>query len=211
VVISPFANPAQFAETADLRRYPRDEGRDFELAAELGVDLVFAPSAGEMYPEGFQTWVEVAELGSILEGEFRPGHFRGVATIVLKLLSIVRPARVYFGQKDAQQVEVIRRLIRDLALDVELRVLPTVRDTDGLALSSRNALLSSDERKRALALSKALATRDPEAARRVLAVSNGLAVDYVEIAEFDPPVLVGAVRVGSTRLIDNVPLEGDRS
>ena len=181
VVMSLFVNAAQFAEAADLRRYPRDEARDLELAAELGVDLVFAPSAGEMYPDEFQTWVEVTELGSILEGEFRPGHFRGVATIVLKLLSIVRPARVYFGQKDAQQVEVIRRLIRDLALDVELRVLPTVRDADGLALSSRNALLSSDERKRALALSKALATGDPEAARRLLAESNGLAVDYVEM------------------------------
>ena len=116
---------------------------------------------------------------------------------------------MYFGQKDAQQVEVIRRMIRDLALDVELRVLPTVRDADGLALSSRNALLSPDERQRALALSRALATRDPAAARNVLAESNGLAVDYIEIADFDPPVLAGAVRVGDTRLIDNVPLEGD--
>jgi pantoate--beta-alanine ligase len=209
VVMSLFVNPAQFADHADLGRYPRDEARDVELAAELGVDLVFAPSADEMYPDGFQTWVEVTELGSILEGEFRPGHFRGVATVVLKLLSIVHPRRVYFGQKDAQQVEVIRRMIRDLALEVELRVLPTVRDPDGLALSSRNALLTNDERTRALALSRALASRDREAARRVLAESNGLAVDYVEIADFEPPVLAGAVRVGSTRLIDNVPLEGD--
>ena len=209
VVMSLFVNPAQFAETADLRRYPRDEARDVELAEEAGVDLVFAPSADEMYPDGFQTWVEVTELGSILEGKFRPGHFRGVATVVLKLLSIVRPARVYFGQKDAQQVEVIRRMIRDLALEVELRVLPTVRDPDGLALSSRNALLSADERNRALVLHRALATRDPDAARRVLAESNGLAVDYVEVADFEPPVLAGAVRAGSTRLIDNVPLEGD--
>ena len=211
VVMSLFVNPAQFAETADLHRYPRDEARDLELAAEIGVDLVFAPSADEMYPDGFQTWVEVTELGSILEGEFRPGHFRGVATVVLKLLTIVRPARVYFGQKDAQQVEVIRRVIRDLALEVELRVLPIVRDADGLALSSRNALLSTDERKRALALYRALATRDVEAARRMLAESNGLAVDYVEIADFEPPVLAGAVRAGSTRLIDNVPLEGEPS
>jgi pantoate--beta-alanine ligase len=210
VVMSLFVNPAQFADSADLRRYPRDEARDLELAREIGVDLVFAPSTEEMYPHGFQTWVEVTELGSILEGAFRPGHFRGVATIVLKLLSIVRPSHVYFGQKDAQQVEVVRRLIRDLALEVELRVLPTVRDADGLALSSRNALLSADERKRALALSRALATRDPEAARRVLAESNGLAVDYVEIADFEPPVIAGAVRIGSTRLIDNVPLEGDK-
>ena len=209
VVMSLFVNPAQFADSTDLGRYPRDETRDLELAAKVGVDLVFAPSANEMYPDGFQTWVEVTELGSILEGEYRPGHFRGVATVVLKLLSIVRPRRVYLGQKDAQQVEVIRRMIRDLALEVQLRVLPTVRDADGLALSSRNALLSADERKRAIALARALATRDPEAARRVLAESNGLAVDYIEIADFDPPVLAGAVRVGSTRLIDNVPLEGD--
>ena len=209
VVISLFVNPAQFAESADLRRYPRDEARDLELAREIGVDLVFAPSTEEIYPHGFQTWVDVTELGSMLEGEFRPGHFRGVATIVLKLLSIVRPSHIYFGQKDAQQVEVVRRMIRDLALEVELRVLPTVRDADGLALSSRNALLSAEERKRALALSRALATRDPEAARRMLAESNGLGVDYVEIADFEPPVLAGAIRVGSTRLIDNVPLEGD--
>ena len=161
-----------------------------------------------MYPPGFQTWVEVTELGSILEGRFRTGHFRGVATIVLKLFSIVRPDRAYFGQKDAQQVEVIRRLIRDLALEVELRVLPTVRDSDGLALSSRNALLSHDEREAALALPRALATRDAAAASKLLAESNGLVVDYVEVADFDPPVLAGAVRVGSTRLIDNVSLEG---
>ena len=209
VVMSLFVNPAQFADPADLGRYPHDEARDVALAKEIGVDLVFAPSADEMYPEGFQTWVEVTELGSTLEGEFRPGHFRGVATVVLKLISIARPSRVYFGQKDAQQVEVIRRMIRDLALDVELRVLPTVRDADGLALSSRNALLAPEERQRALVLSRALATRDPATARKLLAESNGLAVDYVELADFDPPVLAGAVTVGSTRLIDNVPLEGD--
>jgi pantoate--beta-alanine ligase len=209
VVMSLFVNPAQFQDPNDLGRYPREEEHDLRLAEEAGVDVVFAPSADEMYPPGFQTWVEVTELGSILEGEHRPGHFRGVATVVLKLFSIVRPQRAYFGQKDAQQAEVIRRLIRDLALDVELRVLPTVRDADGLALSSRNARLSPEERRRALALPRALATRDPEAARRVLTESNGLVVDYLEIADFDPPVLAGAVRVGSTRLIDNVPLEGD--
>jgi len=128
---------------------------------------------------------------------------------VLKLLSIVRPTRAYFGQKDAQQVEVIRRLIRDLALEVELRVVPTVRESDGLALSSRNALLSPEERRRALVLSRALATRDREHALAELASADGLEVDYVEIADFDPPVLAGAVRVGSTRLIDNVVLEGE--
>jgi pantoate--beta-alanine ligase len=130
---------------------------------------------------------------------------------VLKLFSVVRPTHAYFGQKDAQQAEVVRRMIRDLALEVELRVLPTVRDADGLALSSRNALLTPQQRRRALALHRALATRDPAAARAVLAESNGLVVDYVELADFDPPVLAGAIRVGSTRLIDNVPLEGDET
>ena len=209
VVMSLFVNPAQFGDSADLTAYPRDEESDLAVAYEIGVDLVFEPSAEEMYPPGFQTWVDVTELGAILEGVHRPGHFRGVATVVLKLLTVVGPDCVYFGQKDAQQVEVIRRMIRDLALGVELHVLPTVRDRDGLALSSRNALLSADERRRALALPRALATRDVAAARALLAESNGLAVDYVELVEdFDPPVLAGAVRVGATRLIDNVPLEG---
>ena len=209
VVMSLFVNPAQFGDSADLARYPRDEERDLELARAWGVDLVFAPTTDEMYPPGFQTWVDVTELGAILEGRFRAGHFRGVATVVLKLLNVVRPTRVYFGQKDAQQVEVIRRLVRDLAVDVELRVVPTVRDDDGLALSSRNAQLSPSERAAALALPRALATRDRDAALAELRSSNGLEIDYVEVADFDPPVLAGAVRVGSTRLIDNVTLEGD--
>jgi pantoate--beta-alanine ligase len=209
VVMSLFVNPAQFGDTADLARYPRDEERDLDLADEAGVDLVFAPSSDEIYQPGFQTWVEVTDLGGMLEGRFRPGHFRGVATVVLKLLNVVEPTRVYFGQKDAQQVEVIRRLIADLAVDVELRVVSTVRDPDGLALSSRNAQLTAEERVAALALPRALATRDRDAALAALASSNGLEVDYVEVADFDPPVLAGAVRVGSTRLIDNVPLEGD--
>jgi len=209
VVMSLFVNPAQFADETDLALYPRDGERDLALAEEAGVDLVFAPFAAEMYPPGFQTWVDVTELGSILEGRFRPGHFRGVATVVLKLFEIVRPQRAYFGQKDAQQAEVIRRMITDLALEIELRVLPTVRYADGLALSSRNVLLSPEERERALALPRALATKDAESARAALAGSNGLVVDYVEVADFDPPVLAGAVRVGSTRFIDNVVLEGD--
>jgi pantoate--beta-alanine ligase len=209
VVMSLFVNPAQFGDEADLARYPRDEARDLAAAQEAGVDVVFAPSAEEMYPPGFQTWVEVTELGSILEGRFRPGHFRGVATIVLKLLTIVRPTRVYFGQKDAQQVEVVRTMIRDLALEVELRVQSTVREPDGLALSSRNVLLSAHERTHALALSQALATRDRATALALLEASNGIEIDYVERADFDPPTLAGAIRVGSTRLIDNVPLEGD--
>ena len=190
VVISLFVNPTQFGVAADLDAYPRDEARDLAVAAEAGVDLVFAPTVEEIYPPGFQTWVDVAELGSILEGEYRPGHFRGVATVCLKLFTIVRPDRVYFGQKDAQQVAVLRRMITDLALDLELRDLPTVRDADGLALSSRNDRLSAAERERALALPRALATRDPERARELL---DGLEVDYVEVAPFDPPVLAAAI------------------
>ena len=206
VVVSLFVNPAQFGDEADLLAYPRDEEHDLAIAAEAGVDLAFCPAASEIYPAGFQTWVDVTELGSILEGVHRPGHFRGVATICLKLFNIVRPNVVYFGQKDAQQVEVIRRLLRDLDLDleIELHVLPTVRDADGLALSSRNALLAPEERRRALALPRALATKDVERARAEL---DGVEVDYVEVAPFDPPVLAAAVRVGAVRLIDNVPLE----
>jgi pantoate--beta-alanine ligase len=206
--MSLFVNPAQFGDGADLACYPRDEAHDLERARAAGVDLVFAPSADEMYPPGFQTWVEVTELGSVLEGTFRPGHFRGVATVVLKLLNVVSPTRAYFGQKDAQQVAVIRRMLRDLALGVELRVVPTVRDADGLALSSRNGLLSPEERTRALSLPRALATRDRDEALARLRAA-GVDVDYVEVADFDPPVLAGAVRVGGTRLIDNVILQGE--
>jgi pantoate--beta-alanine ligase len=205
VVASLFVNPTQFAEAADLDAYPRDEERDRAVAEEAGVDLLFAPSTAEMYPEGFQTWVEVEQLGSILEGAARPGHFRAVATVCCKLFNIVRPQRAYFGQKDAQQVEVVRRLVHDLDLELELRVVETVRDADGLALSSRNVRLSADERELALRLPHALATGDLERARELLA---DLDVDYVEVAPFDPPVLAGAIRVGSTRLIDNVPLKG---
>ena len=204
VVVSLFVNPAQFDEGADLAAYPRDEARDLELAATLGADVLFAPPPEEIYPPGFQTWVDVEQLSRGLEGDHRPGHFRGVATVCLKLFNIVRPQRAYFGQKDAQQVAVVRRLVRDLDLDLEIRSVPTVRDADGLALSSRNGRLSPAERERALALPRALATRDLTAARAALA---DLDVDYVEIADFDPPVLAAAVRVGSTRLIDNVVLE----
>ncbi len=206
VVMSLFVNPAQFGEPADLNGYPRDETRDLELVRGAGVDVVFAPSAAEMYPPGYQTWVEVTELGAQLEGEHRPGHFRGVATVCLKLFTIVRPDLAFFGQKDAQQVEVLRRMIADLHLELELVVVPTVREADGLALSSRNAHLSSEERERSLALPRALATGDPATAREILEAA-GLDVDYVEVAPFTPPTLAAAVRVGTTRLIDNVPLE----
>jgi len=206
VVVSLFVNPAQFSQAADLNGYPRDESRDAGLAADAGVDLLFAPSADEMYPPGFQTWVDVEQLGSVLEGVHRPGHFRGVATVCLKLFNIVRPQLAFYGQKDAQQVAVLQQMIRDLNLELELRVLPTVRDEDGLALSSRNARLSPEERRRALSLPRALATKDAERARELL---RDLDVDYVEVADFEPRVLAAAVRVGDTRLIDNVPLEGD--
>jgi pantoate--beta-alanine ligase len=208
VVASVFVNPAQFAPQEDFARYPRDERRDEQVAAEEGVDFLFVPAADELYPRGYQTWVDVERLSQTLEGEQRPGHFRGVATICLKLFNIVRPRRAYFGQKDAQQALVLRRMVEDLHLDVELRVLPTVRDDDGLALSSRNAYLSPTDRKIALTLPRALETRDRERARKMLA-DAGVETDYVDVLEDDGVrVLAGAIRVGSTRLIDNVPLEG---
>jgi pantoate--beta-alanine ligase len=204
VAASLFVNPAQFGNAAELARYPRDEASDAALAEKEGVDLLFAPAVEELYPPGFETWVDVEQASRGLEGDARPGHFRSVATVCLKLFNIVRPRRVYFGQKDAQQVEVVRRMIGDLDLEIDLRVVPTVRDADGLALSSRNSLLSAEERRAALVFPRALATGDPATARAML---DGLDVDYVEVAPFDPPVLAGAVRVGSVRLIDNVPLE----
>jgi pantoate--beta-alanine ligase len=204
VVASLFVNPAQFAAGEDLERYPRDEERDARLAEEAGVDVLFVPAQDEIYPPGFQTWVEVEQLGAILEGEHRPGHFRGVATVCLKLFNLVRPRRAYFGQKDAQQAAVVKRMVRDLAVPVEIRVLPTVRDADGLALSSRNAYLSPEAHEAALSLPRALAARDR-------ALLDGLEVDYFEEADLEPRVLAAAVRVGNTRLIDNVVLEGDPS
>jgi pantoate--beta-alanine ligase len=202
VVASLFVNPVQFAEGEDFESYPRDEERDARLAEDAGVDVLYVPAAEEIYPPGFQTWVDVEQLGAMLEGEHRPGHFRGVATVCLKLFNLVRPRRAYFGQKDSQQVAVLRRMVRDLAVPVEIRVLPTVRDDDGLALSSRNAYLSADERELALALPRALQARDPS-------LLDGLEVDYFEEADFKPRVLAAAVRVGRTRLIDNVVVEGD--
>jgi pantoate--beta-alanine ligase len=207
VVASLFLNPAQFGPAEDLGRYPRDEKRDAGLAEKAGVDFLFAPPPEEIYPEGYETWVDLEELGRRLEGEFRPGHFRGVATVCLKLFNIVRPARAYFGQKDAQQVAIVRRMVTDLNLKLEIRVVPTVRDKDGLALSSRNAYLSAGEREAAVALPRALATKNEALAREEL---RDLDVDYVEVAHFDGQrVLAAAVRIGDTRLIDNVVLEGD--
>jgi pantoate--beta-alanine ligase len=214
VVVSLFVNPTQFGATEDLSRYPRDETRDAQLAEAEGVDILFTPSVEEMYLEGYATWVDVDETGA--EGAARPGHFRGVATVCLKLFNIVRPQVAYFGQKDAQQAAVLRRMIRDLDVDIDLRVLPTVRDADGLALSSRNANLSEEERHRALALPRALEAgrsahaegSDPVAAART--ALNGVVPDYVEVLDLgDVTVLATAARIGTTRLIDNIVLEGE--
>ena len=204
VVVSIFVNPIQFNQRADFATYPRNLEQDCCLLEEVGTDALFSPEAPEMYPEGFQTAVEVDNVSRPLCGAFRPGHFRGVATVVLKLFSVVRPDRAYFGQKDAQQVAVVKQMVRDLDLDLEIRVMPTVRDPDGLALSSRNAYLSPEQRQRALALPRALATRDPARARELLA---GLDIDYLEVADFNPPVLAAAVRIDGTRLIDNAVLD----
>lgn len=215
VVVSLFLNPSQFNAAEDLARYPRDEGADASVAEAEGVDVLFVPSADELYPPGFDTWVEPGELATILEGAARPGHFRGVATVCAKLFSIVGPRTAWFGQKDAQQVAVVRRMVADLDLPLEVRVVPTVRDPDGLALSSRNVFLSPAEREAALALPRALEAGltayrtggDAVAtARAVLEGERALQAEYVEIAQFDGPTLVAAARVGATRLIDNVPL-----
>ncbi|MDQ3857462.1 MAG: pantoate--beta-alanine ligase [Actinomycetota bacterium] len=222
-VASVFVNPAQFGPGEDFERYPRDEEADVRALAEAGTDVAFFPDVQEMYPPGFKTWVDVAEVSRGLEGDARPGHFRGVATVCLKLFHIVEPDRVYFGQKDAQQVEVIGRMLVDLDLDleVELRVLPTVRDEDGVAMSSRNARLSTEEREAARALPRALfAGADAyrygghpvPVARTVLLGERRLEPEYVEVASWNGKlVLAAAVRAGATRLIDNVVLEESRA
>jgi pantoate--beta-alanine ligase len=220
VVASVFVNPAQFGPDEDFAAYPRDEARDLAELERARVDVAFLPSTDELYPPGFQTWVDVTELAQGLEGDARPGHFRGVATVCLKLFNIVQPDRAYFGQKDAQQAKVVERMIRDLDLEIELRVIPTVRDDDGVALSSRNAYLSAGERQAARALPRALfagerAYRDGgdpvAAAREVLAAEPRVRPDYVELARWNGRlVLAAAVRAGTTRLIDNVVLEGEQ-
>ena len=218
VVATIFVNPSQFSDQSDLANYPCDEARDSQLASGAGVDFLFAPQAGELYPPGFATWVHPGGAADGLEGASRPGHFRGVATICLKFFSIVQPHVAFFGQKDAQQLAVIRQLVRDFNLDLEICAVPVVRDRDGLALSSRNVRLSSNERLRALAIPRALdaglsAYReggDPVAAAREPLAE--LDVDYVAVEHFDgQPTLAIAARVGATRLIDNVPLTADRS
>lgn len=227
VIATIFVNPTQFGRHEDLGRYPRTPAPDRRLLEAAGCDLLFAPRAAAMYPAHFDTWVSPGDLGLILEGASRPGHFRGVATVCLKLFTICRPHLAYFGQKDFQQTVVLRRLCSDLNLDLKLRVRPTVRDSDGLALSSRNRYLSSQERQIALSLPRALSMqatrlrqgattpgRAERAGRQSLQHVRGLKLDYfvvrdaVTLKEPSPGarnlVLLAAVRVGGTRLIDNI-------
>jgi pantoate--beta-alanine ligase len=217
VVASLFVNPAQFEAEEDLAGYPRDEARDAAVAEQEGVDVLFAPPVDELYPDGFDTWVMVGGPSERLEGAFRPGHFRGVATVCLKLFNIVRPDRAYFGEKDAQQVAVVKQLVHDLNLPLEIRAVPTVRDEDGLALSSRNVRLGPEHRAAARAIPRAL-TAGAEAythggdaaatAQRILDDEPLAVPQYVEVARFDGRlVLAAAARVGGIRLIDNVTLE----
>jgi pantoate--beta-alanine ligase len=208
VVMSLFVNPTQFAAGEDFDRYPRDEQRDRRIAEDEGVDEVFAPAVEEMYPPGFSTRVEPGDVADRYEGAARPGHFAGVATIVLKLLNLVRPDRVYFGQKDAQQLAVVRRMVRDLDVPVEVRAVPTQRASDGLALSSRNAYLTEEERSRAASLHRALVAGD-----RSLVQGEVEYFDVVDPETFQPSepragaLRVAAARFGTTRLIDNIVLE----
>ncbi len=229
LVVSIFVNPAQFGPNEDLNKYPRDLERDLEKMTPIGVDIVFNPRVEEIYPAGFQTYVEVEELEGQLCGRFRPGHFRGVATVVLKLFNIVKPDFALFGEKDYQQLKIIRKMVEDLNLEVKIVGFPTVRDKDGLALSSRNSYLSPGERRRALSLHRALleirrefqmGVRDSkkitETGEKILKEVGITDIDYLEIC--DPETLepkasaeVGdlvavAVRLGGARLIDNARL-----
>jgi pantoate--beta-alanine ligase len=214
VVASIFVNPAQFSDPADLAAYSRDHGHDAAICAAAGVDYLFAPSPSEMYPDGFSTWVEPAGAALGLESDWRPGHFRGVATVCLKLFTIVQPHVAFFGQKDAQQVAVVRQLVRDLNLPMQIRVVDTVRAPDGLALSSRNSRLSPEERRLALVVPRAIEAgraahrQGGDAVQAARAELNGVDVEYVEVARLDgQDILLVAVRVGGTRLIDNMPLD----
>jgi pantoate--beta-alanine ligase len=227
VVVSIFVNPAQFGPNEDFERYPRDTQGDMKKCESVGVDILFMPEAKEMYPEKQTVFVAVEGISDMLEGATRPGHFRGVATVVAKLFHIVKPHKAFFGQKDFQQCVVIKRMVKGLNMDVDIAVLPTVREQDGLAMSSRNSYLNANERQTAAVLSRALfAARDlytagakePEKLkqkmRAVLLAERGVGIDYVEVS--DPEtlapldtaganmVLLVAARIGRTRLIDNL-------
>jgi pantoate--beta-alanine ligase len=227
LVLSIFVNPTQFGPKEDLSRYPRDLDGDLDKAKKAGVDVAFVPEPAAMYPAGYQTFVEVRELSQGLCGDRRPGHFIGVATVVLKLFHLVQPHAALFGMKDYQQLQVIRRMTRDLDLDVEIVGMPIVREADGLAMSSRNAYLVGDERLRALALTRALqvahvafaegernAAKLVDAARMTLHMTDGVRLDYLELRDAEtlellegrldrPAVMAVAAFVGNTRLIDN--------
>jgi pantoate--beta-alanine ligase len=234
VVVSVFVNPLQFGPAEDYERYPRDLARDAELAFTRGVDIIFAPAAEEMFPPDFGSYVKIDRLADQLEGASRPGHFAGVATVVAKLFNIVHPNFAFFGRKDAQQSILIKRMVRDLSMDVEVVVCPVVRESDGLAISSRNQYLGSDERLAAVVLRRALErcrklynAGERDSARLINAMKSILGaeplarVDYVAITDTlnlraldfisaDTPALASmAVRIGETRLIDNIVLNGD--
>jgi pantoate--beta-alanine ligase len=229
LVVSLFVNPAQFQARSDLRRYPRTPAADERACHDAGVDVLFAPPASEIYPAGFSTWIDPAGPALDYEGKVRPGHFRGVVTVVLKLFQLTLPDVAVFGEKDAQQVAVVRRLIRDLDLPVRLEVAPTVRESDGLAMSSRNRFLAGGDRRRAPALHRALVSaqalyaagersgaRLRRALRAGLARERRLRVEYADVVDpetFEPAprpapgaLLIAAARLGNVRLIDNLPL-----
>ena len=231
VAVSIFVNPTQFGDENDLNQYPRDLDGDLDLLRRHGVDLVYAPTVDEVYPEGFDTWVDVGLLADKLEGLHRPGHFRGVATVVSKLFSMIRPDRAYFGQKDGQQSVVIQKLARDLDMGVEVVVMPTIREPDGLAMSSRNVQLSPEHRRAAPTVYRALCEAYRlwadgerngdnlrETAKDILRAEPGINfIDYVSVASMstldEVPLVTGrailsaAVHIGSVRLIDNLILE----
>lgn len=234
VVVSLFVNPTQFGQNEDLERYPRKLERDSEMAKEIGVDVIFNPPVEEMYPEGFQTYVEPGPLSKVLCGAHRPGHFRGVATVVLKLFNIIQPDKAYFGMKDYQQLRVIQQMVQDLNVPIEIVPMPTVRETDGLAMSSRNTYLNSEEREAALVLSKSLKkaeelfqngiTSGEELRKRVEEIIHQTplaAIEYVAVVnpetltpleQIDNEALVAlAVKIGTTRLIDNALLKRKRN
>jgi len=229
VVVSIFVNPTQFGPQEDFDSYPRDTKRDLSLLEEEGTDVVFMPSVAEMYPEQFNSWVEVGKVTKRLEGASRPGHFKGVTTVVAKLFNIIQPTRAYFGQKDAQQAVVIKKMVADLNMNLEIVTIPTVREPDGLAVSSRNTYLNPRERQAAVVLYQALSlaqqlwSRGEKDAQRLRQEMIGLiqkqplaSIDYVSIADAEtldeletvnPPALVSlAVKIGNTRLIDNMVL-----
>jgi pantoate--beta-alanine ligase len=230
VVASIFVNPTQFGPNEDYDRYPRDEKGDRAACEAAGVDVLFMPTAADMYPEKPIVFVNVEGISEILEGAIRPGHFRGVATVVSKLFNIVKPHKAFFGQKDYQQCAVIRGMVKGLDMDVEVVALPTVREGDGLAMSSRNSYLSADDRRKATAIHRALASAErliktgvkapaelKHVMRSVLDEERGIVVDYIEIADpetlaplssaKDGMVLLVAVRIGGTRLIDNLVIQ----